>query len=313
MPRWNRLRILRELEKHARFGVVPSIAVLPRGLYLAICAEFGGIAGACKAAGLRPAGQRKAYSEKETLRELRKQSQRGVGPRSHDLPRGLRRAVKQHFGGIAAARVAAGLARPDARLAWSKDRVIAELVRQEAAGVRMTCGSLNQAGQGALVHAALRWFGSFENARRAAGITAPEPLPPRRQSLEQYPTKDAAIAELRRIAKKRKRPHRSAEIPSMLGTALRRHFGSYAAARETAGLPPVHPKWSRETVLEELRSLARQGVRMTGSGIREAGRNDLLIAMYRHVGNMEKARKLAGLPANASPRSRPRRTRDGLN
>jgi len=128
--------------------------------------------------------------------------------------------------------------------------------------------------------------------------------------------RDAIVAALRRLAKRLGRTPRSTEVrgdaPEVY-RALFRHFGSFAAAVDAAGLAAVGlpRKWSRELVVAELRRLHRAGEGVSRRKLIEAGRYDLVNAMVSYCGGMTAARRAARLPpASSGPRGKSKWSED---
>jgi hypothetical protein len=82
-------------------------------------------------------------------------------------------------------------------------------------------------------------------------------------------------------------------------TSVLAHFESLATARDAAGVSKRSrsPLWSQERVLAELRRLQRQGrIRITTTGLARAGYLGLVGAIYKTIGSMPRARRLARIP-----------------
>jgi hypothetical protein len=120
--------------------------------------------------------------------------------------------------------------------------------------------------------------------------------------------KKAALAELRERAAGGHIVRRR-DLPHPLWLALRVHFGSVAKARRVAGVLPVPRRriWSLPRVLDELRRLHRAGVRMNVQDVIDAGRRDLVFAIYKYARSFVAARRLAGIPT-----PKPIRRTDGI-
>lgn len=109
---------------------------------------------------------------------------------------------------------------------------------------------------------------------------------------------DELVRLLRRIASKLDRPLSARDVPLGLWRALLREFGSVAAAREAANLPgpPSNYRWSEDGVLDEIRRLARNGVRIVQQDLKDAGREDVVGAIVMYFGSITRARRLARVP-----------------
>lgn len=112
-------------------------------------------------------------------------------------------------------------------------------------------------------------------------------------------TKQETIDRLRAIAAKRGPV--SAEWLARHANAVwrgaLRHFEGLPAARKAAGVPGPRSrvKWSRDRVLRELRVAWLAGIRITATGLIEAGRYDLIGGAIRN-GGLARMRKAARIP-----------------
>jgi hypothetical protein len=195
----------------------------------------------------------------EALGALREATRRIGRPlRQADLPRALSDALLHHFGSIAKARGAAGLATLERTRRWSVERVVAELRKLHRAGVELRMVDLQAMGRRDLVSAAQKYAGGLDRARRLAGVPAPE----RRKGLAPPWDPDSVVAEI-------KSRHRSGETlahgkaPRPLVRAGCYFFDTWAAAIEAAGLDYdrirlVRPAYDKEELLDTVRALARK-------------------------------------------------------
>lgn len=108
------------------------------------------------------------------------------------------------------------------------------------------------------------------------------------------------IARLRELGRDGRVVKRK-DLTHPLFLAVRVHFGTLAAARRAAGLAALPPRhsWSVERVINELRALDRRGVVLRAWDIYESGTPGLLFALYKYIGSMKAARRLARLPEPA--------------
>ena len=113
-------------------------------------------------------------------------------------------------------------------------------------------------------------------------------------------SKEAALAQLRELGRGG-RVVKLRDVPHPLFLALRVHFGTLAAARRAAGVMPVLPRrrWSTDRVINELRALDRRDVAMRAVDIQEAGTPGLLFGLYKYIGSMKRACRLARVPIPA--------------
>ena len=137
------------------------------------------------------------------------------------------------FGRWDAALTAAGLDAADISRyrRWGEPTILEELARRRQAGEPLNSGALQKADPG-LHAAAVRYFGGFEDALRAAQI---DPADHRRRRRW---TKPQVLAGLRAAAEDRVRMSDGgvrAHDPALYGAAVRL-FGSFTTARDAAGL-----------------------------------------------------------------------------
>jgi hypothetical protein len=108
------------------------------------------------------------------------------------------------------------------------------------------------------------------------------------------------VRDLQALAGRIGRPLLAADLEDQprLRAAIRQHFGRFQSALKAAGLPsPVaRQKWSLARVINELRRLHREGIKLTEPGLKTAGRSDLSEAARVYAGTLTAARKLARVP-----------------
>jgi hypothetical protein len=213
---------------------------------------------------------------------------------------GLYAAAKRLFGSLPAAGAAAGVEVKVGR-ARSRRETIAALRRIEREHGAVSLARVEAAG---FRPAVVRHFGRLTAACAELGLHGRFPERAREQAA--LDDRRRLIERLRGIARGLSRPVLSTDVPGRTFAAIKRRFGTFAAARSAAGLPaPVLPrKWDRARVLEELRREARRRTRLTEPALIKAGRKDLVHAIHAHVGSIMRARRLAGV---AEPAPLPRR------
>lgn len=215
--------------------------------------HFGSWTKAVDAAGLATV-RRNTWDRKKVLAAIRERQASG-----HELCRTWRedaslfRAAVRWFGSWAEAMHAAGF-EPIERESWTRQRVIERL---QAWDERVRA-SRNPTPEPKLTAVAIRLFGSLDNAFFEAGIE----VNPRRWTKSRVITaiQDGYIAG---------RPtHRVGLGDPKLDTAAKRHFGSWAAAVEAAGLiekipikPPLR-RWNQAKVIAEIRAWYDSGHRL---------------------------------------------------
>jgi hypothetical protein len=122
---------------------------------------------------------------------------------------------------------------------------------------------------------------------------------PRAPTIPRF-SRDAVVRDLRVLADRIRRPLLVADLENQprLREAIRQHFGKFQSALKAAGLPSpsARPKWSRARIINELRQLHREGIRLTEPGLRAAERGDLVGAVRMYIGTITAARKLARVP-----------------
>ncbi|HEV8604692.1 MAG TPA: hypothetical protein VGQ99_04965, partial [Tepidisphaeraceae bacterium] len=208
------------------------------------------------------------------------------------VPNDLREAARQYFGGYAQAIAAAGLDYGSIRRrpAWDKGTIVSELRALHAAGVKPSSTATKRKSL-ALYRAAVRHFGSFAGAMRAAGI---EYKAPREWGALEI------FDELRRLLRKgedlgvgKMQRHHGGLL-----VAAKRVFGSYEQAIATLGVDYKQicklETWDKEKIVGGIRELARSGIKMNYAEMhRRAGR--LVQATRKHFGSLAKAMKAAGI------------------
>jgi hypothetical protein len=291
-PPYTREEIVALIQRLAQDGAVVRAATLKGEVKLDTVRKlFGSVEAAIQAAGITPVETHPSqkWSRERVIEELRTRAQQG----EVTLTRALHHAVQRYFGGVYAARAAAGLPALQ-RTAWTTDGLIAELRRRERRGKPSS----------RLWAACKRLFGSVEAARAAAGLSGEHD-----EGMAGW-NREALIAELRRRTRGRRQLGRG------LTEGLRRQFGSLEAARAAAGVmtrreaaaraaapgtgPAVNAgsrgtpvlrgarwrRWSREEVLEKLAAWSAAGGRLRG---------DLQLACKHHFGSVAHAAAAAGL------------------
>jgi len=137
-----------------------------------------------------------------------------------------------------------------------------------------------------------RHFGSIANARRIAGIRAPE--------LERRWSKANVVAEIRRLHQRGVRITDLALKDGHAGllTAIREYFGSIVTARRAARVPEPAPlprkkrqRWDEARVIAEIEELDRTDQPIAASKVP----NPLLKAGKRYFGSWKDAVEAAGL------------------
>jgi hypothetical protein len=219
------------------------------------------------------------WTRDRVLETLRQRHQRGLSVASSQN-KGLYVAGRRYFGSWQAALAAAGL--PPLRIARSKDQVTGALRAWFEQGV-----STDQIHRrdSALYLAAQIQFGTWRRAVKAAGL----PLPKLNWS------KARIVAALR---KRHARSRSVSHIPKndrSFRSAIYNHFGSLYQALVAAGIPGVRAprRWSRQTVVAEIRARHQQGLPLERSHVDDLG---LRQAAAVHFGTWRDALIAAGIP-----------------
>lgn len=183
---------------------------------------------------------------------------------------------------------------------WTPERILGEILRRARDGAALNLSAVGRE-RPLLVWEAVRHFGSWKRALRAAG------LDPERFALRRRWTSETLLGELRRL--------HAGGIPLTgpacdrqvrgISQAARRLFGTWRAALRAARLdPPPRPApaprvWTRARVLEELRTLAPAAPRA-----REVLRTRpaLVRAAWKFWGSWARALEAAGVPPPRPPR-----------
>jgi hypothetical protein len=226
----------------------------------------------------------------DPLSQLHRLIARGVPPFAIELlPQhaALVDALIAQYGRLSVARERLDRRQGTSHLYQNRAMVARALQRLAAAGQRLTPARLRELGEEMLIKAAYAHFGSFRNARREAGMSAP-PRPPRRRpppSLSREATIEV-IAERQNIPVGRRSP-----LTSEQRRSIAHYFGSLSEAKAALGLP--HQRWDAERVVDALTDRLAAGLRIDGKSILEDRRADLWNAVVRHIGSFVEARRRA--------------------
>lgn len=174
---------------------------------------------------------------------------------------------------------------------WTREQIIRQILRREAAGLPLTPGGENGV-ESPLYQAGTRIFGSWRNAVKSAGIA-----PDRAQAHEQW-SPPRILATIRSLARRR-HPPRRAELKSRFGSlmqAARRIYGSWPKAVIAAGVDPVKFRrvspWTKERIIEALLTRALKNEPLNSGAVRP---KSLAEAAIRIFGNWGSALAAAGL------------------
>ncbi|WP_442511732.1 hypothetical protein SH528x_003445 [Novipirellula sp. SH528] len=258
-------------------------------LYVAARRLFGSWTCAREEAGF-PIPIKKRLSADEVKRQIRKRHRDGLtlsNMRVRDLD--LHRSAKWCFGSWGAAVEAAGL-ELTMRRRWTKQRIVQAMHTRHAGGAAL-CRTWRE--DKSLFRAAILWFGSWEQAMRAADF---EPI--RRERW----TKQRVIERLRAWRERTRDTNLSIAEPN-LSAAATRLFGSLDAAFQAADIPPSPRRWTNERVIAEIQERYVRGEPKHTQGL---GDIRLAYAAKRRFGSWASAVDAAGL-ADRIPIAKPLR------
>lgn len=225
------------------------------------------------------------WPRRRILAAIRKESRQVQAGEPYRRDAELVRAARKRFGSWRAAVRQAGLkyTQLTGRIDWTPAAVLKAI--QRLARLRRQRGTQVPA---RLMDAARRSFGTWEAAVKAAGI-----------DYDQFTkrvlwTPERVLAAIRQRAKPQRQGMHQGRVPNGLYTAARRHFGSYRAAAQEAGVDfeqlAGKRQWSRKLVVAEIRELARRRRR------EPTGQPAVLRqAALRHFGSWSAAIRAAGL------------------
>ena len=185
---------------------------------------------------------------------------------------------------------------------WSRERIIREILRREAAGLPLSLGGSKDGVDSKLYKAGSRVFGSWGNAVKAAGIA------PERAKVHDQWSPSRILARIRSLSR-RQHPPRPGELKrrhDYLMQAARRCFGSWSKAVVAAGVDPGKLKrvapWTKERIIEAILTRALHGKPLNSHAVRP---KSLVEAGARVFGSWALALAAAGIdPGQTSGRQR---------
>jgi hypothetical protein len=274
------------------------VKVDERPLYVAAIRHFRIWGDALRAAGIDPesVSGKRTWTEERVIRRIRELERQGLMMNVKTVRRvdgGLTQAARRYWGAWANALAAAGLDATTIRRQrppWTEAEIIHVIQAHAAHGCRVTRNAIQPRSIG---KAADRLFGSFEAAVEAAGVAERRNVPP-----QWSPAK--VVAEIQRLAQAGKPINCVTVMRTYQGLydAARRYHGGWNQALHAAGIDPdsvraVRRQWTRDSVIDELRRRAANGVRPTCvSSIRPIS---LVKAARRLFGSWPEALKAAGI------------------
>lgn len=207
--------------------------------------------------------------------------------------------ARKLFGSWSRALAACGIDAREIRLRrlWTKARVIEALKREVRSGRSMSYTGLKTRDIGLLMAAVLR-FGTWDSALRAVGVD------PSRARKRRAWTKDQVLQEIREIYSRSDCPGGKKRGRRLVGAA-EYYYGSWHDATVAAGLHlPAPVRWTRERILNEIRTRFRQGLSIRRRIIK-VELSGMLTAAHRMFGSWDRAVQAAGLPKTFSASSQP--------
>lgn len=174
---------------------------------------------------------------------------------------------------------------------WFREKVVAKLKELRLAGAKLHRAAMRDL-DSRLLDAAVRHFGSWDGALRAAGV---DPACVRRQRPPW--TRPRVIAQIRKLPRPVVRSHVLRRVDSGLLWGARKVFGTWEAAVKAAGLKypkrTWRRKWSPEKVQGTIRERAGKGLSLLKTATaNEAG--GLVGAACRLFGTWRRAVETAG-------------------
>lgn len=258
---WTREIILKEIRKRAGQGLpLKAIYKLDRALNSAAQRHFGGWYKAIEAAGIDVETPR-TWNCVRLIATLQARHARGTSTTSTATDdSGFRSAVYKHFDGWSQLREEAGISHPPRR-EWTQALVIQEIQAwhpdsQSRDDASQRCCSLR--------YNAIRHFGSWQAALRAAGIQ-----PDRRRW-----SPERVLLAIRSWHQRSPSGCLSTDDPA-LAQAARKYFGSCRQAIIAAGVTPSKShKWTKRRIIEAIQDcyIRRVPAKVQGSALVQAAR-----------------------------------------
>ncbi len=204
----------------------------------------------------------------------------------------------RYFGNWQTAVEAAGISYEQVRKyrKWSKEAIIQEIRDLHSRGVDLSFRAMALSQHNAMVYAAIRtkYFGSWKAALEAAGLESEE--------IYRYRSWEEAdiLGEIRRLQSEGADLSSKAmdESSNRLIATARRRFGNWGQALERAGIDyndiRRRKRWSRESLVEGILELKRQGIPLITPEVKKANPSLFAAACKKHFfGTWKKALKAA--------------------
>lgn len=188
---------------------------------------------------------------------------------------------------------------------WTRGRLIREIRARRALGRPIKVASVRTEGRNDLTHAAAALLGSWDRALGLAGIHAENVRAKRRW------TKEKVLFEIRKLG--RWVSSQRKDCKALVHAALN-HFGSWRRAYLAAGVPYTPWRYSREYILNIIRTRAERRLPLTLGGLLRKDHPGIQAASIREFGSWRSALEAGGcgeMPRNGTlPRVEKRWTRD---
>ena len=181
-------------------------------------------------------------------------------------------------------------------LRWTAERVLNEIRQWKEKGEALYANHVRLNYQ-ELLAASIRYYGSWQKAVEAAGISY--------EAVRKYRkwSKEVIVEEIRSLAARgfdlSFRSMALSQHNSMVYAAIRpKYFGDWRAALEAAGLASEeiyrYRSWDMEGILEEIRRLQTEGADLSSKSMDESS-NKLIATARRRFGNWGRALESAGI------------------
>jgi hypothetical protein len=225
---------------------------------------------------MRRSRKNRKWSGEMVLEEIRQWNQRGEPLYSHHVRKKFQELLAagiRYYGSWRGAVEQAGIQYSDVRKYqhWTKDLIVAQIQELFQQGTDLSFRAMMLSSYNSMVYAAIRpkHFGSWKAALTAAGLAPDE--------IYRYRSWNEAsiLEEIRQLSQQgmdlsSKTMDESAN--PLIATA-RRRFGNWGAAVEKAGLDYAairrRRRWSSEKIVEGIRELRSQGVRLRSGEVRK--------------------------------------------
>ena len=247
--KWTREKVVEAIRRRQQDQLpMTSVWREDRSLYAAAKKFFGSWQGALLAVGVPGARAFRRWSRQRVIAALRDRQQRGAAlSRTWREDRHLYDAAARRFSSWPQALLAAGFTPTVApKRTWTKPEVIDAIRDRHGRGLPMT-GMANR--DPSLGNAAVRHFGTWHKALRAAGVDVRQPKSWSRESV---------IEAIHALYRRGLLMSTLDQHDPSLVTAAYRRFGSWEKAVLAAGFQPkARRKWTRERVIQEIQNWHR--------------------------------------------------------